>query len=45
MSDDGTGVDEGVNDGTTLLKPQLSKLLGWLALVSMIASCGPRNPV
>src|SRR5205085_2606653 len=25
-----------VSDGTTLLKPQLSKVLGWLALVSMI---------
>jgi heme exporter protein C len=36
MSDDGTSVDERVNDETTLLKPQLSKLLGWLALVSMI---------
>src|SRR5215207_2573858 len=32
MSDDGTGV----NNETTLLKPQLSKLLGWLALVSVI---------
>ena len=32
MSDGRTSV----NDGTTLLKPQLSKVLGWLALVSMI---------
>ena len=32
MSDDGTSV----NDGTTLLNPQLARLLGWLALVSMI---------
>jgi heme exporter protein C len=32
MSEDGIGV----SDGTTLLKPQLSKVLGWLALVSMV---------
>ena len=32
MSEDETSV----SDGTTLLKPQLSKVLGWLALVSMI---------
>ena len=34
MSDGTDGTD--VNDGTRLLKPQWSKALGWIALVSVI---------